>query len=282
MKKELNGKSRRKWVAGGAMVFGSIALLSTGFATWVIGASNNTADGKINVSIDTVDNKSVDLKATVDTKNDDITFGDTTEVSDGVVKVNKDGVNTNVDISVSLTAICSEGYLGNDKSTNPGKVSVAIKGTSNLIPVENINGAHASANQNVPWTRTPASKIKADNDAFTVFGLETTSIASSSWTEDMLGAAAGTRKFTATATIKFTIGGNDLWNSKTSFAEYVNSLYNTDMVGETKHFATSTEMYGEIETQMEAELNTIKTHFGTNPLTITLSVGKDAPDVQQN
>ncbi len=281
MKKELNGKSRRKWVVGGAMVFGSIALLSTGFATWVIGASNNTAEGTIGVKVDTVDNKSVDLTATVDKSNNDITFGDTKEVSGGVVKVNNDGINTNVDISVSLTAICSEGYLGENQ--NPGNVSVEIKGTSNLIPAVNIDNAHSEANKNVSWARTAASKIETDGDAFQVFGLETTSIESKSWIKDESGpAAAGTIKFTATATIKFTIGGNDLWNSKTSFAEYVNSLYNTDMVGENKSFATSTEMYGEIETQMEAELDAIKGYFQTNPLTITLSVDKDAPDVQQN
>ena len=54
MKKSIKKSSRRKWVVGGVAFFGSIALLTTGFATWVIGASNTKDDmNNTNVTVDT-------------------------------------------------------------------------------------------------------------------------------------------------------------------------------------------------------------------------------------
>lgn len=58
MKRELNSRSRRKWVVGGALVFGSVALLTTGFATWVVGVSVKEADGTIAVDAETARNDS--------------------------------------------------------------------------------------------------------------------------------------------------------------------------------------------------------------------------------
>ena len=59
MKKEINSKSRRKWIMGGLAAFASVALLTTGFAVWVVG-SNKTADkGDVDVTVDTAENNSI-------------------------------------------------------------------------------------------------------------------------------------------------------------------------------------------------------------------------------
>lgn len=59
MKKEINSKSKRKWVAGGLAAFASIALLTTGFATWVVGSEVTEDKDDVSVTVDTANNKSV-------------------------------------------------------------------------------------------------------------------------------------------------------------------------------------------------------------------------------
>lgn len=66
MRKELKSKSRRKWLLGGSLAFASVALLTTGFATWVIGTQKTSGDGQLNIGVDTVEDKSVELTFSLD------------------------------------------------------------------------------------------------------------------------------------------------------------------------------------------------------------------------
>ena len=66
MKKSIKKSSRRKWVVGGVAFFGSIALLTTGFATWVVGVNESSDDGEVTIGVDAVDNKSVIFTVDVD------------------------------------------------------------------------------------------------------------------------------------------------------------------------------------------------------------------------
>ena len=59
MRKEINSKSKRKWVAGGLAAFASVALLTTGFATWVVINAKTSDNANIGVSVDTAANKTV-------------------------------------------------------------------------------------------------------------------------------------------------------------------------------------------------------------------------------
>ena len=59
MRKEINSKSKRKWVAGGLAAFASVALLTTGFATWVVINSSTNKDNSVTVNVDTAQNTSV-------------------------------------------------------------------------------------------------------------------------------------------------------------------------------------------------------------------------------
>lgn len=61
MRKELKSKSRRKWLLGGSLAFASVALLTTGFATWVIGTQKTSGDGQLNIGVDTAEDNSVEL-----------------------------------------------------------------------------------------------------------------------------------------------------------------------------------------------------------------------------
>lgn len=70
MKKEINSKSRKKWIRGGLAAFASVALLTTGFAVWVVGVSNKDASEDLKVNVDTAANKSIffEMKITGDKK----------------------------------------------------------------------------------------------------------------------------------------------------------------------------------------------------------------------
>lgn len=69
MRKELKSKSRRKWLLGGSLAFASVALLTTGFATWVIGTRQTSGDGQLNISVDTAEDNSVELTFNLDNDN---------------------------------------------------------------------------------------------------------------------------------------------------------------------------------------------------------------------
>lgn len=69
MRKELKSKSRRKWLLGGSLAFASVALLTTGFATWVIGTTKTSGDGKVNIGVDTAKDNSVELTFNLGTDN---------------------------------------------------------------------------------------------------------------------------------------------------------------------------------------------------------------------
>lgn len=69
MRKELKSESRRKWLIGGSLAFASVALLTTGFATWVIGTRQTSGDGQLNIGVDTAEDNSVELTFNLDTDN---------------------------------------------------------------------------------------------------------------------------------------------------------------------------------------------------------------------
>ena len=69
MKKEINSKSRRKWIMGGLAAFASVALLTTGFAVWVVGSAKTENKNDVTVKVDTAANESIsfEMKLTANT-----------------------------------------------------------------------------------------------------------------------------------------------------------------------------------------------------------------------
>lgn len=65
----MKSKSRRKWLIGGSLAFASVALLTTGFATWVIGTTKTSGDGEVHIGADTAKDNSVELTFNLDTDN---------------------------------------------------------------------------------------------------------------------------------------------------------------------------------------------------------------------
>lgn len=103
MRKELKSKSRRKWLLGGSLAFASVALLTTGFATWVIAVSAKTKNTDTNVNVDTVRNESIVLTYTLDENDKSIYLGENVAVSDGNLQyeINKEK-NKVADFQITL------------------------------------------------------------------------------------------------------------------------------------------------------------------------------------
>ena len=113
MKKNTNLTSRRKWVLTGVMGFAGVALLTTGFATFIVGNMNNTAAEDIGVTVDTVQNKSVEL--TVDLTDSDIILKETTSKGTSTDIVQSDAVDaTALDIVGNITVKYGDSFFNKD------------------------------------------------------------------------------------------------------------------------------------------------------------------------
>ena len=101
MRKEIKSKSKRKWIVGGGLFFGGIALLTTGFATWIVGTQITANDQQTTVTVDTVDNRSLILETTLD--NADIHIGEAA-TTDSTLPVRVEGEKaTDFEIQLDFT-----------------------------------------------------------------------------------------------------------------------------------------------------------------------------------
>ncbi len=101
MKKEINSKSRRKWIRGGLAAFASVALLTTGFAVWVVGVTQDKQDNKVTVKVDTAQNANITFTATL--ADSSITLAETEKTSDpnAFVKNTDDTVTGDLQVTFS-------------------------------------------------------------------------------------------------------------------------------------------------------------------------------------
>lgn len=90
MRKELKSKSRRKWLIGGSLAFASVALLTTGFATWVIGTRQTSGEGQVHIGVDTAKDNSVELTFELDNTDDRIFVAEGVENSNSNLTIERD------------------------------------------------------------------------------------------------------------------------------------------------------------------------------------------------
>ena len=139
MKKKLRNSSFRKAVINGVLIFGGVALLTTGFATWIIGVNQATANDDVtNVTVDTAEKNNLMLSFTLDVSNSTVHIGEAQDPNaDGNDFINIKG-NTPTDFSV-LPKITLE--VGDDVVTKPAKITLAFnyepgEGFSNYVTKE--------------------------------------------------------------------------------------------------------------------------------------------------
>lgn len=105
-KKEVKNKNKNKWIIGGVIAFASVALIGSGFATWVIGVTTATNKGNITLDVDNASRMDVALVSTL--KDDDKTISlkepNTTDPLARVKVTGNEGI-TATDLSVSFSAL---------------------------------------------------------------------------------------------------------------------------------------------------------------------------------
>lgn len=124
MKKSIKKSSRRKWVVGGVAFFGSIALLTTGFATWVVGVQQTQEEGDVNVTVNTTTNESIRFEAEL--SDAAITLAETKAKSDGKIINEKEPVENALDITFSTLKIT----MGKN-ATKPNGLKMTIDTSAN-------------------------------------------------------------------------------------------------------------------------------------------------------
>lgn len=117
MKKNTNLTSRRKWVLTGVMGFAGVALLTTGFATFIVGNMNNTAAEDIGVTVDTVQNNSVELS--VDLTDSSIILAETSSkgTSTDIVQSSDEPNAAALDITGNITVKYGDNFFNKEEQT---------------------------------------------------------------------------------------------------------------------------------------------------------------------
>lgn len=101
MKRKIKSSDRRKWIVGGSALLVGAALLTTGTATYVVGIQKLMDNANIGVTVDTAENKSVEIKANISDTDKTIHLGEKEVISSGVVR-NEDKTG---DMQVTFSSI---------------------------------------------------------------------------------------------------------------------------------------------------------------------------------
>lgn len=111
MKKEINSKSRRKWIMGGLAAFASVALLTTGFAVWVVGVTQDKNNHDVGVSVATSSNANVTFEAELSATDNSIFLDEEAPVATTKF-VNTGAEKVHGDLSVTFTSMTIKYGLG--------------------------------------------------------------------------------------------------------------------------------------------------------------------------
>ena len=276
MKKDLKSKSKRKWIVGGVLLFGGVALLTTGFATWAIGVNQTKQNLGTNVSVQGTVNESVKLTVTAVSGDDNamgvsISESHKTQAADEIFYT-KDEKETDFNIKVKVVVEIGAEFYEKNNITNVTfdfKDSWA-KGESKPEGYNEANDVTKKRNVNVP----PSTKTHAEGN-YTYIDIDTeettltiptlssdhTSITGENPDHFALGSGSSTTKSKV-----FTIESLDLkvfkWGSffgHVSPCEYYNGLYKA---------GTITSQADDVDL-VYAEMNAMKAALQPDDLTTT-------------
>ena len=239
MRKEMNSKSKRKWVAGGLAAFASVALLTTGFATWVVGNSKTSSehDG-LKVNVDTAKNASIELFATL--SDDSVKFAEESKFgSDKFVQ------NTTTDGDLEITFSELKIVYGTESGFDPTRPTCQLQFT-----LVQINGVDAATNNTLTYHSSPdifgREGTKTYIEAPKAVNLNNSSVGTASDTE-----SSGTKTYTfSQKTFAFRWGS--AFDNK-SPCTYYNEKFDAAS-GPKKNAANASIVYNEL-TYMKTKLN---------------------------
>ena len=175
MKKSIKKSSRRKWVVGGVAFFGSIALLTTGFATWVVGVNDNDESSTVNVNVETTENASVSFTMTYasgESADNTITIDEPKPYTfEGNKIINPGEGESKFDFTVTFESVDITIGHGAQKKNGYDGIEFAITGTNNEIQYAGNKLGTARSGSSWTYLAAPETKtfeelklVKADED----------------------------------------------------------------------------------------------------------------------
>lgn len=127
MKKKLKNSSFRKAVINGVLIFGGVALLTTGFATWIIGVNQAAANDDVtSVTVDTAEKNNLMLTFSLEGEGteSDVHIGEgPSEEGEGNDFVNMPVGNVATDFSITPKITLE---VGDDVATKPTKITLGF------------------------------------------------------------------------------------------------------------------------------------------------------------
>ena len=158
MAKTNKSVGRKKWIAGGIAAFAAVTLVTTGFATWIIGNQAQEQEGNINIAIDTAKNSAVTLAAEI-AADESITIAEAPteeEESNDIVTVEDGGLTPDMEFSFStLQLTCGQAYAEeNNISLN---ISIKYDATYELPDVTKANTFKGDAKHDLIGKRDDAT-----------------------------------------------------------------------------------------------------------------------------
>ena len=227
MKKKLRNSSFRKAVINGVLIFGGVALLTTGFATWIIGVNQATANDDVTkVTVDTAEKNNLMLTFTLDESNSTVHIGEAhNQAADGSDFINMPEGNTATDFSV-LPKITLE--VGDGVATKPTKITLAF----NYEPGEGFDNFVTKSDNEKPG-ESPTHENTAN---YTLIDINTTAFETKlTLPEDYAESNKGNESWTVTkkdgvTTLEYKGGAIDVFTWGTFFdneapSKFYNDLY---------------------------------------------------------
>lgn len=164
--RKLKSTEKRKRVVNGLLAFGAVALLTTGFATWIVGVNQREANGGVGVQVDTAQKNNVSFAfEIVDDK--EIYVGEKTNSSDDnfVNITGNDEKDTDFTVGVKITI-----EVGADVENKPSKVALAINYEGKGLDGETDNTAATGNKVTYEKESAPVTHkdmIESENASFT-------------------------------------------------------------------------------------------------------------------
>ena len=253
MKKSIKKSSRRKWIVGGVAFFGSIALLTTGFATWVVGVQQTADKDDVNVTVNTTINEFVTFSLSLLDTDSSITLGETEEPT--AAQGDKENIVTidgepSGDLKVTVKSLSIE--IGNEAVNSYKQIDFAITSNNNDVSSQQFPAESIRTGSVWSYLSAPASILLTNENITKTAGTNTTTY---------------TLKSSSTLTLNF--GWGDFFGEQ-SPANFYNSKYHANKLGE-----DLSDVIDKINTEMDG-MSAAFEGEGKNVLTLqaTLTNGK--------
>lgn len=141
--RKLRFSEKRKWVVNGLLAFGAVALLTTGFATWIVGVNQRNANGNVSVSVDTAQKNNINFTFKILEDDNKVWIGEKTSSDGGYITITgNDEKETDFNVSIELTL-----QVGKDVSEKPTSINIDLNYEGTGLNPEKVDNSAATGNK---------------------------------------------------------------------------------------------------------------------------------------